>query len=129
MQEHPSEHLNASHSHGLHGVVNELYPGVALFLRADQDLHHLRLLSACRDEEEAALFVGDLPDDQLLEGQDRGALVLRGQGDHLMKRMWEESRSRKRKYSGRVKMRRGWKKQEGGWVVAQENKKGGDNYW
>lgn len=85
MQKPLREHLDASHSHGLHGVVNELYPGVALLLRADQNLHHLRLLSACRDEEEAALFVGNLPDYQLLEGQDRGALVLRGQGDHLMR--------------------------------------------
>lgn len=66
------------HLHGLHGVLDELHPGVALVLGAGQDLHHLWLLDARRDEEEAALFVGHLPHDQLLEGDDGGALVLQG---------------------------------------------------
>lgn len=66
------------HLHGLHGVLDELHPGVALVLGAGQHLHHLRLLDARRDEEEAALLVGHLPHDQLLEGDNRGALVLQG---------------------------------------------------
>lgn len=70
--------------HGLHGTLDELHPGVAFFLGAGQDLHHLRLLNARRDEEEAALLVGYLPNDQLLEGDDCGALVLRGE--------WREGR-------------------------------------
>lgn len=60
--------------------MDELHPGVALVLGAGQHLDHLRLLDARRDEEEAALFVGDLPDDQLLEGDDGGTLILRRRG-------------------------------------------------
>jgi len=69
---------NKAHLHGLHGFLDELHPGVAFVLGAGQDLHHLRLLDARCDEEEAALFVGHLPHNQLLEGDDRAALVLRG---------------------------------------------------
>lgn len=74
-----NKHINTSHLHGLHGFLDEMHPGVALILRAGQDLHHLWLLNACRDEEEAALFVSDLPHNQLLKGDDCGALVLQGE--------------------------------------------------
>lgn len=67
------------HLHGLHGILDELHPRVPLILRAGQDLHHLWLLDACCDEEEAALFVSDLPHNQLLEGDDCGTLVLEGE--------------------------------------------------
>lgn len=75
LDEQKNEHL-----HGLHGILDELHPGVALVLGAGQDLHHLRLLDSRRDEEEAAFLVGHLPHYQLLEGDNGGALVLQGRG-------------------------------------------------
>lgn len=74
--------------HGVHGILNELHPGVALVLGAGQHLHHLWLLDAGRDEEEAPILVGYLPHDQLLQGDDGGALVL-GEWKEGRKERWE----------------------------------------
>lgn len=91
-----------SHSHGLHCILDELHPGVALILRAGQDLHHLWLGDARRDEEQATFFVSNLPHNQLLERDDRGALVLGGEaGQGLMEARREEEENKHE--SGRVK--------------------------
>lgn len=113
--------------------MDKLHPGVALVLRVCKDLHHLRFLDACRDEEEAALFISDLPNNQLLEGDDRGALVLQEEevekgGEGLMeanegrrmrilkKRMTVGGSRRRVGEEGRqmLKMGRGWERQEEG---------------
>lgn len=91
-----------SHSHGLHRILDELHPGVALILGAGQDLHHLWLGDASRDEEQAAFFVSNLPHNQLLERDDGGALVLGAEaGRGLMEARREEEKNKDQ--SGRVK--------------------------
>lgn len=109
-----------------------MHPGVALILRAGQDLHHLWLLNACRDEEEAALFVSDLPHNQLLKGDDCGALVLQGEEGWVKegrdgRRQRGKRMEKKKDDSGRVKeekgeegrqmlrIGRGWERREEGW--------------
>lgn len=89
-------------SHRLHGLLDELHPGVALLLAAGQDLHHLWLGDAGRDEEEATLFVSNLPHNQLLEGDDGGALVLGGDAAQGLMEAGREEQENKEE-SGRVK--------------------------
>ncbi|KAI4800376.1 hypothetical protein KUCAC02_013260 [Chaenocephalus aceratus] len=70
----------------------------SLLLGSGQHLHHLRLLDARRDEEEAAFLVSDFPHDQLLEGDHRGALVLQEE-EGVMERQ-QQWRERGRKWEG-----------------------------
>lgn len=65
------------HSHGLHGILDQLYPGVAFLFGASVHLHHLRPLNARRDQEQGLLLVGHLAHNQLLQGDHRRPLVLR----------------------------------------------------
>lgn len=68
--------VNIWYSHWVHGVLNELHPGVALLSGTGVNLHHLWVCGAGGDEEEAALLVGHLSHDQLLQGDNGGSLVL-----------------------------------------------------
>ena len=88
----------------MHGVLDELHPGVALVLGAGQNLHHLGLLDARRDQEETSLLVGHLAHDQLLERDDGGALILEREG----------RRKGRRGYGGRRGGERGGAGKEGG---------------
>lgn len=111
----------------MHSFLNELHPGVAFVLRAGQNLHHLWDLNACCDEEEATLLVSNLPDDQLLEGDDCGPLVLEGKergeggidGDEKggqrkkWRRQWEGQGRKEEEGRHIVKKGRGWERQEG----------------
>lgn len=63
-------------SHGVHGVLYELHPGVAFLLGAGQYLHHLWLLYARCDQEQTPLLISHLTHNQLLQGDHRGPLVL-----------------------------------------------------
>lgn len=94
--------VKEKNSHGLHGLLDELHPGVALLLAAGQHLHHLWLGDAGRDEEEATLFVSDLPHNQLLEGDDGGALVLEAEAAQGLTEAGREEQENKEE-SGRVK--------------------------
>ena len=72
--------VRSSDLHGLHGLLYDLHPGVAFLLGCSVYLHHLWFLHPCCYQEETLLLVSHLSNDQLLEGEDRGALVLWGDG-------------------------------------------------
>lgn len=74
----------------MHGVLNELHPGVAFLSGTGVNLHHFGICDAGRDEEEAAFLVGHLTHDQLLQGDNGGSLVLlmrKGSARHRMRRV------------------------------------------
>lgn len=67
---------NIRYSHWVHGVLNELHPGVAFLPGTGMNLHHFWVCDAGRDEEEAAFLVGHLTHNQLLQGDNSSSLVL-----------------------------------------------------
>lgn len=69
--------MRNSDSHRLHGLLNELHPCVPLLFGAGIHLYHLRLLNAGRDQEQTFLLIGYFPQDEFLQRDDGGALVLR----------------------------------------------------
>lgn len=62
--------------HGVHCVLDDLYPAIALFFGAGVDFHHLGILSTHADQEQSLLLMSYLPYNQLLQRDHSGFLVL-----------------------------------------------------
>lgn len=74
---HPLSHKEqVSVLHGVHCVLNDLYPAIALFFGAGVDLHHFRILSTHADQEQTLLFMSHFSYNQLLQRDHSGFLVL-----------------------------------------------------
>lgn len=70
----PQEQLSALH--GVHCVLNDLYPAIALLFGAGMDFHHLGILPTHADQEQSLLFVSHFSYNQLLQRDHSGFLVL-----------------------------------------------------
>lgn len=66
--------------HRIHGVLDGLDPAVALLLGAGVNFHHLWVFPSHADQEQALLLVGHFSDNQFLERDHSGLLVLEGGG-------------------------------------------------
>lgn len=115
--------VNIWYSHWVHGVLNQLHPGVTFLSGTGVNLHHFGVCDASGDEEEAALLVGHLSHDQLLQGDNSGSLVLlmrRGSMMHRMRRA-EWSRKNMQREEERKRDQRASK-----WETEEEIKKSAD---
>lgn len=107
---------NIRYSHWVHGVLNELHPGVAFLSGTGMNLHHFGICDAGRDEEEAAFLVGHLTHNQLLQGDNGGSLVLlmrKWSVRHRMRRAeWRGTNTQREKERWKVGKRGGEKNRE-----------------
>lgn len=62
--------------HGVHCVLNDLDPAVALFFGAGMDFHHFGIFSTHADQEQTLLFMSHFSYNQLLQRDHSGFLVL-----------------------------------------------------